>query len=100
MATALIQKKNPLFAHRKQKYLMAIFGLAIVGIIFVVWWGFLKGEGELTPPAETSAVSEFKKVKIDWQLLEDPQLAEFSLFEEVLPHEGEIGRDNPFIPYK
>jgi hypothetical protein len=32
--------------------------------------------------------------------LESPQLKELDVFEAVSPLEGEIGRENPFLPYK
>jgi sensor domain CHASE-containing protein len=84
---------------KKQKYLMAILGLVIVFIIFIVWWGFLKG-GKEAPISEEVAVSpSFKKVKIDWELLKNPQLDELQLFEEIPPYEDEIGRENPFMSY-
>jgi len=76
--------------------------LVIICIVFVVWQGFLRKEvrpSEDVGPQASAVSPGFKKVEIDWQLLEDPRIAEFIPFEEVPPYEDEIGRENPFVPY-
>jgi len=40
-----------------------------------------------------------KKIEIDFETLKSPDLEELQLFEKTPPYEGEIGRENPFIPY-
>lgn len=39
-----------------------------------------------------------KTIEINLEALENPVLQELQLFEEIPPFEGEIGRDNPFLP--
>ena len=103
MSFAFTQEKSPLLARKKQKYLMLLLGVLVIGIIFVVWWGFLRGEEEPSPFESLEGVSSilvFPKVKINWELLDSPQLEGLSIFEEVPPYEGEeMGRENPFMPY-
>ncbi len=99
MPITITQEKSPLFARRKQKYLMAIFGLVIVLIILLLWWGFLREEVQIPISKGTAAYPAFKKPEINWQLLEDPKLQNLSLFEEAPSYEDEIGRENPFVPY-
>jgi len=80
---------------KRQKYLIVVFVLIIFLIVFLVWNFFLAGPPkpllfEPIPPPE---------IKINFEILEDPALDEFRLYEIISPFEGEIGRENPFIPY-
>lgn len=38
-------------------------------------------------------------IKINFEILQNPLLQEFQLFEEIPPLEEEIGRGNPFLFY-
>lgn len=84
-------------AKKRQRYLLLVSVLVIIATLIIVWQGFLKREeAPLSPiiPALTP-----QKVLIDWPTLKDPEIETFKSFEPILPFEGEIGRENPFIPY-
>lgn len=80
---------------KRQKYMIAIFIVLIFGIAFVVWNYFLAGGPESLPfiPAPPP------EIKINFEVLENPILAELQFFGVISPFGGEIGRANPFIPY-
>lgn len=80
---------------KRQRYLIVVLILIIFVIVFLVWNFFLAGPSETLlfqpiPPPE---------IKINFEILESPALGELQLYEEISPFEGEIGRENPFIPY-
>lgn len=79
---------------KRQRYLIVVLILIIFVIVFLVWNFFLAGPRPLLfepiPPPE---------IKINFEILESPALNELQLYEEISPFEGEIGRENPFIPY-
>ena len=84
-------------AKKRQRYLVLTLALTIFVILIIVWQGFLKGK---EVPARTLVpFLPPEKVLIDWQTLKDPQVAALQTFEQILPFEGEVGRENPFIPY-
>ncbi len=83
-------------AKKRQKNLMLILALAILAISLIIWFSFLRNEA---PPSAPTPVPAQLEIKIDWSTLEDPQLGSLQVFEEVLPFEDEIGRENPFTPY-
>jgi len=79
---------------KRQRYLIAGLILIVFAIVFLVWDYFLAGPvptilKPLPPP----------EIKINFEILESPALDELQLYEEISPFEGEIGRENPFIPY-
>ncbi len=91
MAITFLEQK------KKQQQLLPILVLAIITTCFVVWWGFLrKEEGvvfeEITPEM-------FSGVNINFQFLQDFVPEDFESFEETPAFEGQIGRENPFVPY-
>lgn len=49
-------------------------------------------------PEEIIAPKLFRKIEIDYKLLEDKLLEILSPLEPITP-EREIGRENPFVPY-
>jgi len=53
----------------------------------------------MTPPIPVPEITRMPAIKINLDVLESPLLQEFQLFEEILPFEEEVGRDNPFLPY-
>ncbi len=85
------------FQQRKnQKYLIFVLMSALLLISIVVWQVVISrekekkvGEPRVLPP----------QIKIDLEILENPVLKEFHVFEKIKPFEGEIGRENPFVPY-
>ncbi len=83
-------------AKKRQKNLILVLALATFAIVLLVWFNFLRREA---PPSPISPAFGRLEIKIDWGILENPQLETLQMFEEVLPFEGEAGRENPFVPY-
>lgn len=85
---------TPFRERKKLRYLLFVLGIALVGTIFFVWWGFFAKPTPLPPPPPPPP-----EIKINFEVLESPILKEFQPFEEIPPFEEEIGRENPFLPY-
>jgi len=82
-----------------QKYLILVF-LIIILIIAVILWHVFFREAKFIELIEPKKISiPPKKIEIDFELLKNPIFKELEPFEEIPPFEGEIGRENPFIPY-
>ena len=84
-------------AKKRQRYLIFILVFIALATLIVVWQGFFQ-KTEITYTSVSMPQAK-EKVIINWQLLSDQKLTELQAFEEILPFEGEIGRDNPFKPY-
>lgn len=83
---------------KRQKKLLTAFGFLIVIIIVVLAQGFLKRlvtESIGIKPV----VSSFRKVEIDFTILESQDVKDLESFEEIKPFEDKLGRENPFVPY-
>ena len=95
MAITFIQKR------KKQKYLILTFVILILVISFIVWFKFFKVE-EAFPVVEEIPLGFIPRIKINFEVLENPILQEFQSFPEApsLPAPEQIGRENPFLPYK
>lgn len=89
---------------KKQGYLLWVAIVIIVLMIAVLWFGvFRKEEGEIETDCEISADCEeiwfIEEINIDFGVLENPFFEKLNPFEEIPAFEGEIGRENPFLPY-
>lgn len=91
MAITFLQEK------KKQRYLVLILALVICAILLIVWLGFLREAEPTSLPVLPDLAPP--QVEIDWATLQDPRLTELQAFEQILPLEEEIGRENPFLPY-
>ncbi|OIO46928.1 MAG: hypothetical protein AUJ31_00785 [Parcubacteria group bacterium CG1_02_39_15] len=84
----------------KRKRLKSLIPI-LVGIILItaviIWRGFFAKKPTTVPPEIIPKM--FQEVQINFQTLENPVMEEFQIFEKTPPLEGEIGRENPFIPY-
>ena len=78
---------------KRQKYLYWVLLVAV--LIGAIWFG----RDYLVKPSSPSPPPKEKKIEINYKILEDSTLQGFQLFEEILPFEGETGRNNPFLPY-
>lgn len=82
---------------KKQKRLVYIMTAVLLITFLVIWFGFLR-KPEVSAPKPSSAGLEFEKVEIDFSLLESPVLRELKDFEAIPQFEGDLGRENPFLP--
>jgi len=99
MAITFIQKK------KNQKYLVLIFGALIAVIAFVFLSGYFEEEiGEevlISEPVITT--KHLPSIKIDFDVLGDPVFKKLTEEFPALPSApalGDLGRENPFLPYE
>jgi len=81
---------------KKQKYLIIIVAAVFVITAVILWFGYFRKPGLVL---EEASVSSIKEIKIDFDVLENSFLQESEIFEKTPSFEGEIGRENPFLPY-
>ena len=91
MAITFLQEK------KKQRSLVLVLALVVACILLIVWWGFFRGDGGV-PSVSVVSLLVPKEVSIDWELLQNPEIDELTVFGEISPISGEIGRTNPFTP--
>lgn len=91
MAIIFLEKH---FAERKR-----IISLVIILIIVALLTWFVSKKDILKFPKPEKEISTSRVIKIDFSVLESPQLKELQSLEKVPSIEEEIGRKNPFIPY-
>jgi len=90
---------------KRQKFLLIILVIVVFLAAIILWWSFLKSDEKI----EKNYLLEIMKKKI---ILESKKFANLdlsvldsSLFNELKSHGdlpikiGEVGRDNPFVPY-
>jgi len=88
MALTLFDKE------KKRQYLYWILLVAILA--GAIWFG----RNYLVKPASPVPLPPKKKtIEINLELLNNAAFQKLQSFEEILPFEGEIGRENPFLPY-
>jgi len=85
-------------AQKKQRYLILILTLTICAILLVVWLGFFRTPAAVVPVSAPPVI--YPKIEINWSALEDKKLEELKAFEQIPALEDEVGRENPFTPYK
>jgi flagellar basal body-associated protein FliL len=90
MAITFSQGKN------KQRNLILIAVLIIAAVFAIVYWIF---SGNSPGEAESEQVATFKTIEIDFSLLEKEAIKNLKLLSDIEVFQGEIGRENPFIPY-
>ena len=83
---------------KKQKKLLLVFGFVVAITVTVLAQGLLK-RIPFSPMTDGEISPTFKKIEIDFTLLESNNLKDLEPFEEIKPFEGKIGRENPFLPY-
>jgi hypothetical protein len=86
----------PLLQKEKQKYLILILIAVFLASAFVIYQGFIKEE---KPSTTEIPYLPSQKIKIDFDFLKDSVLEQFKDYERIQSFEGEVGRENPFIPY-
>ena len=81
---------------KKQKYLLGLVGLILLTVAGVLYFGFFREESEVV---EIIPVSLVKEIKVDYSVLENPFFEKVKSFEKIPDYEGDVGRENPFLPY-
>lgn len=81
---------------QKQRNLAIVLAAVVLAIIAVLWWGFFGGAGE--GPAVAPPLT-LRKVEINFEMLKKAELQALKPFPGIPVFEGEIGRENPFMPY-
>lgn len=80
---------------RQQVLLIVFFGVVLITVL--VWYFGEKGT-QIVTPIEWEEIPQ-KKVEINFQILENPILKEFELYEKIEPlNLNQVGRENPFSP--
>lgn len=77
----------------QRKYIILALGFLALFLVFLFAQdSFFKRENkiEIMPPS---------KIKIDFGILESQEVQELEPFEKIEYFKGEIGRENPFLPY-
>ena len=96
MAIVFLQKE------KKQRNLIIVFVAVILIAIVVLWFGVFSEE---EPEVEEIPLFPEREIKMDFGILESPELESSRPFSEIEPFEegtttGQIiGRENPFLPY-
>lgn len=80
---------------KKQRNLIFIFVILILIITIVLWWGFRTEE----EPSEILISKRFKKIEINLEVFQNPLLLQMRLIDKTPDFEGDLGRENPFIPF-
>ena len=83
---------------KPKKILMLFFGfLAVLAIFFGLQWLLKNPPQEITRPE--TIIPVFKKIEIDFSILENQAFKELEPFEEIEPFSDKSGRENPFLSY-
>ena len=83
---------------KKQKYLVWIFVVVIVGILAVFLFGSLRDKNifqAFNPPAP----QPLPDITVNFDFLKSEALKALKLFEAIAPFKESAGRQNPFSPY-
>ena len=89
MAISFLEKRKI-----QKQFILILIAIVLITIL-VIWRGFFAGE-KITLPKEN--LEQAKKVKINFDILEDPILKSLEPFTEIEPigESVEFGRENPF----
>lgn len=80
---------------KKQQRLILVFAAVILATALVLWLGvFHKSPKPLLP-----LPLPVKKITIDFSIFDQPILSQMQLFQEIPAFDGQIERENPFLPF-
>ncbi len=80
---------------KKQRNLIFIFVILILIIIIILWLGFRTEE----EPSEILISKRLKRIEINLEVFQNPLLQQLQLIDKIPGFEGDLGRENPFIPF-
>jgi hypothetical protein len=90
---------TPFQRKKKQRYLVLIIIIALLGTIFIVWYKFLPKQSSVS----RSLPEKPPRIDINFNILKDPILTNetgLKSFEGIPPFNPiDAGRSNPFQPY-
>ena len=78
---------------KEKKQAIIIDVLVVVGVLVVM---FIMKRQPASLPVEMSNPAG---PEINWEALSDQRIKDLQPFEEIPVFEGEVGRENPFLPY-
>ena len=78
---------------KEKKQVIIIAVLVVVGVLVVM---FIMKRQPASLPVEMSNPAG---PEINWEALSDQRIKDLQPFEEIPVFEGEVGRENPFLPY-
>lgn len=87
----IVSKQN-----RGQQYLILGLVGVLLAALLVIWYGFFLRK----PPSLVNEALPPEKVKIRFDVLSSEEVLNLQAFEPISIAGGEIGRENPFIPYQ
>lgn len=91
MPVNFIQQKK-----KQKKMLLIVIGVIIITAL-ILWLGYFREPKESV--SETPEISSIRRIRVNFEVLKSPFLKGFDLFEKIPPFEGELGQENPFLPY-
>lgn len=81
---------------KRQKGLIVVFVVLVLLTAIIVWRGFYVQEDV----AIKIISKRYRKINVDFTVLDKPLLVDLELMGIIPPLEGEPGRGNPFIPVR
>ncbi len=83
---------------KKQKYLVILVSSVILVTVLILWFGVFKDKSNLMV-FEIRPANLIKEIDVDFNALDNSIFDDLKVFEDIPEFEGEIGRENPFLPY-
>mgnify|MGYP000855552861 FL=1 len=80
---------------KNKKYLILFFLCITVAIIL---WVFQFSPKKTEENKEVASTTIWKEVNINFDVLNSPLLEQLTPFTKISPFDGQIGKENPFLP--
>lgn len=83
---------------KKAKFpvIAVVFAILLI-VAFAVWFFFLRETNEPQTEAPAQEVSStWKKIDIDFNILQNPKFTELQNFDKIPEYTGAVGKENPF----
>lgn len=85
-----------MFGQKKQKKLLIIFGLLILAIFLILYFGYLRKTPISSIDMPTGG-SEITLPELNLDILNDPRFQNLRPYGDLPVEVGETGRENPFL---
>ena len=88
---------------KKQKYMIWVFVAVLIVTLTVIYFGFLKDTisiGRVNVPifGQDAGNAAIGNINIDFNMLDKKEFKELTPFDDVVPFNGKVGREEPFKP--